>query len=65
MLAAGEREFETVRERAQHRFERTETPANRVDDPVRPSAGGVQRRVRMHSGQGLGRRQAPKRSLEL
>ncbi len=47
LLAAGEREFETVRERAQHLFGRTEIPVDRMDDPVRTYSGGMQRRVQI------------------
>jgi putative phosphonate transport system ATP-binding protein len=47
LLAAGEREFEAVRERAQHLFERTEIPVDRMDDPVRTYSGGMQRRVQI------------------
>ncbi|MFB6174037.1 MAG: ATP-binding cassette domain-containing protein [Halobacteriales archaeon] len=47
LLAAGEREFEAVRERVAALFEETEVPLDRVDDPTHTYSGGMQRRVQI------------------
>jgi putative phosphonate transport system ATP-binding protein len=47
LLSAGEREFETVRERVRSLFAETEVPLDRMDDPTRTYSGGMQRRVQI------------------
>jgi putative phosphonate transport system ATP-binding protein len=47
LLAAGWRNFETVRGRVRDLFEATEVPVDRMDDPTDTYSGGMQRRVQI------------------
>ena len=47
LLSAGERNFESARERIRSLFAQTEIPVERMDDPTHTYSGGMQRRVQI------------------
>jgi phosphonate C-P lyase system protein PhnK len=47
LVAAGERRYRHIRERAAELLQRTEVPLDRMDDPVRTFSGGMRQRVQI------------------